>query len=156
MIGDLVRFIDVSRFEIIISGRIKQYLSLVGEHLSLDNINNAVADASKAMELEICEFCLHPVEGELRHHWFIGVNDKVDAAQLISEIDKMLCQLNDDYAAVRKYTLLEPRITLVPTKAFYAYLESMGKLGGQNKIPRVMNQEQVEKWKNFLKNAQLD
>ena len=58
MIGDLVQFTDLEKREIMISGRIKQYLSLVGEHLSLDNINVAVQKASEELGLDIPEFCL--------------------------------------------------------------------------------------------------
>ncbi|NCA19529.1 MAG: hypothetical protein EBS86_00100 [Crocinitomicaceae bacterium] len=64
--------------------------------------------------------------------------------------DTKLCELNDDYAYVRKYNLKTPIIKIVPTHFFYDFLESLGKSGGQNKMPRVLNTEQSQKWNAFI------
>jgi len=151
MIGDLVRFVDKERFEIIITGRIKQFVSLVGEHLSLGNINTAINETGKDYNTDFTEFCLFAHETELRHYWFIGA-DKVglDSKEVMSRLDKKICELNDDYASSRKYNLKDPVLKIIPTKAFYGYLESIGKLGAQNKFPRVMIPTQAEKWLNYL------
>jgi hypothetical protein len=58
--------------------------------------------------------------------------------------------INDDYAYVRKYNLGTPTFQIIPTHLFYGFLESLGKLGAQNKMPRVLNQEQAKKWLEFL------
>ena len=76
--------------------------------------------------------------------------DKIKEVQLINEIDKELSLLNDDYAYVRNYNLGKPSLTIVPTSTFYGYLESLGKLGAQNKMPRVLNKTQAEKWLAFI------
>jgi hypothetical protein len=65
-------------------------------------------------------------------------------------MDKELSLINDDYAYVRKYNLGKPTLTVVPTSTFYGYLESLGKLGAQNKMPRVLNKVQAEKWTQFI------
>jgi hypothetical protein len=65
-------------------------------------------------------------------------------------MDKQLCLVNDDYAYVRKYNLGKPTLTIVPTATFYGFLESLGKLGAQNKMPRVLNKNQAEKWLAFI------
>jgi hypothetical protein len=70
-------------------------------------------------------------------------------------IDKELCGLNDDYAAVRKYSLKDPSITLLPVDTFYDFMTFIGKAGSQNKVPRVMNTHQKELWIKFLENRQL-
>jgi hypothetical protein len=151
MIGDLVRFIDKDRFELIITGRIKQFVSLVGEHLSLDNINHAVDAAGKELGMEFMEFCLFAHEEELRHYWFIGSDESMDASVAMKKIDQNISELNDDYASSRKYNLKDPVLTFIPTKVFYGFLESIGKLGAQNKFPRVLNPDQTKLWLTFLK-----
>jgi hypothetical protein len=153
MIGDLVQFVNVDEREIRITGRIKQFLSLVGEHLSLDNINAAIHYSSIELGIEIPEFSLFADTENQRHVWYIGTNDQVDNAQLLHVIDKRLCELNDDYAAVRKYSLKSPKIECVPVHRFYAFMDLIGKSGSQNKVPRVMNDTQSKQWLKF--NAQF-
>lgn len=150
MIGDLVRLIDREKNEIVITGRIKQFLSLVGEHLSLDNINMAVLASSKELNLEIREFSILPLHDQLKHRWFLGIDKAVDADLVMQRIDEHLCRLNDDYAAVRKYSLGNPEVYVIPTDKFYEFLDSKGKAGSQSKFPRVMNKEQKEEWMSFI------
>jgi hypothetical protein len=153
MIGDLVRFVDKERFEIIITGRIKQFVSLVGEHLSLDNINTAIHLIGKEENTNFTEFCLFAHEKELRHFWFIGVdNEEHDSTEVMQRLDKKISEINDDYASSRKYNLKQPILKIISTQAFYGFLESIGKLGAQNKFPRVLNNDQTEKWLNYLEN----
>ena len=77
--------------------------------------------------------------------------DETTAKRLLALASK----LNDDYAAVRKYTLKDPTIKILDPKEFYGFMESIGKAGSQNKFPRVMNESQSEKWLNYLKDRQL-
>jgi hypothetical protein len=155
MIGDLVRFADVEEREVILTGRIKQFLSLCGEHLSLDNINEAIVSTAEKMKIEISEFCIYPETEHQRHSWFIGVTGKVDNKKLLGNIDKKLKELNDDYASARKYTLKDPEITLLQPEHFYGFMDSIGKSGSQNKFPRVMNTKQSQLWLNYLKETNL-
>ncbi len=150
LIGDLVRFVDLEAHEIIISGRIKQFLSLCGEHLSLDNINQALMKVAHSKGVAISEYTLFADEDQQLHHWFVGSDVPFDTNLIMEEIDKELSLLNDDYAYVRNYNLGKPSLTIVPTSTFYGYLESLGKLGAQNKMPRVLNKVQAEKWLAFI------
>jgi len=150
MIGDLVRFVDVEEREIIISGRIKQFLSLCGEHLSLDNINSAIQKVSVEEKFQIQEFSLFAHIENQRHHWFIGTQDEIDADRIMEKIDKELCAINDDYAATRKYNLRDPLLKVLPTSVFYEFMDSIGKSGSQNKIPRVMSETQSKVWMEYL------
>jgi len=150
LIGDLVRFVDLEAQEIIISGRIKQFLSLCGEHLSLDNINQALMNVAFSQGVAISEYTLFADEDKQLHHWFVGSDVPFDSDQIMEEMDKELCIINDDYAYVRKYNLGKPTLTIVPTSTFYGFLESLGKLGAQNKMPRVLNKNQAEKWIEFV------
>ena len=150
MIGDLVRFIDVEERELKITGRIKQFLSLCGEHLSLDNINSAIESVCRGLQIEAPEFCLFADHDQQRHCWFIGSDDAFDEQDLMDRIDRKLCELNDDYAAVRKYSLNKPVLRHYKTEVFYRFLHAIGKAGSQNKFPRVLNTQQSEKWIAFL------
>jgi hypothetical protein len=150
MLGDLVRFTNVAEREIKITGRIKQFLSLCGEHLSLDNIATAIQTVAQSKNIEITEYCLFAETEQQRHSWFFGTNNQLAASELISAVDKELGLLNDDYLAVRKHTLKAPVAQILPVETFYEFMESIGKAGAQNKVPRVMNVAQTEKWLAFL------
>lgn len=157
MIGDLVQFTDVEKREIKITGRIKQYLSLVGEHLSLDNINVAIQRASEELQIDIPEFCLFADTALQCHRWYFGSSVKIDGKLLMQTVDRILGELNDDYRAVRKYgTLREPIPTCTQINVFYRFMEVKGKLGSQNKFPRVMNQHQSKEWTLFIDKMQSE
>ena len=91
-------------------------------------------------------------ESLFAHHWFVGTDDKVDQKQLKEKIDEHLKALNDDYAVERSAALKEIFVDVIPVKTFYEWMESKGKVGGQNKFPRVMKNAQLEDWKSFLQN----
>ncbi|OGS78569.1 MAG: hypothetical protein A3D31_14755 [Candidatus Fluviicola riflensis] len=151
MIGDLVQFTDVEQREIKISGRIKQYLSLVGEHLSLDNINVAVQKASEELGIDIPEFCLFADTEKQCHRWYFGSSEILDGDKVMKTVDRILGELNDDYRAVRNYkTLNDPIVNCTSMKIFYDFMEAKGKLGSQNKFPRVMNKHQSTEWLLFI------
>src|SRR5882762_2282492 len=92
MIGDTVRFVDKERCEIIITGRTKHFLSLVGEHLSVDNMNKAVQLASDELNISIPEFTVAGVPHGtfFAHQWFVASDDKVDTEKLKLTIDAKL------------------------------------------------------------------
>ncbi|MFT4661499.1 MAG: hypothetical protein ACI8XB_001776 [Patiriisocius sp.] len=150
MIGDLVQFTNVEQREIILTGRIKQYLSLCGEHLSLDNINQALSFVSKKLKIEFTEFTIYVNEENMNHHWFLGTNSEVDTEKIIAEIDQKLFEINDDYKCARSINLQNPVLTVLPVEKFYLFLESKGKLGAQIKFPRVLNKEQSIEWLAFI------
>ena len=150
LIGDLVQFLDIKKYEIIITGRIKEYLSLAGEHLSLDNINKALVTVNKLLNVEISEFCVIADEKEQRHVWYIGSNMIVDKFDYIDKFDEELKALNDDYSSCRKHNLKAPKIEVVEPDLFYLFLEEIGKSGSQHKFPRVLNKDQGKQWKLFL------
>lgn len=153
LIGDLVRFTNVDAYEIKITGRIKQFLSLCGEHLSLDNINQALMSVSKELNIGISEYTIYADSLNSQHRWFVGSQNSIDEKVFAKRMDEKLSELNDDYAYVRKYNLAMPCFQFLPTQKFYDFLESIGKLGAQNKMPRVLNKAQSEKWLNFIKNV---
>lgn len=150
MLGDLVRFTNVEEREIKITGRIKQFLSLCGEHLSLDNIAIAIQNAATTLNVQITEYCLFAETDLQRHSWYFGTSKPVEATELMLLVDNELGLLNDDYLAVRKHTLNTPIAQTLPVETFYKFMDTIGKAGAQNKVPRVMNAEQTKKWLAFL------
>ncbi len=150
LIGDLVQFTDIENREIILSGRIKQFLSLCGEHLSLDNINTAIDRVCKSDGIEITEFTILAKEEDLTHHWYLGMDSSLDEKTIMQKIDGIICELNDDYRSCRKLNLKTPIVTAVPAEKFYQYMESIGKFGSQYKFPRVMNKNQQKSWIDFI------
>ena len=153
LIGDTVRFVDLERKEVIITGRTKHFLSLVGEHLSVENMNRAVQLTSEELNICIPEFAVvgFPYENLFAHKWYVACNDKVDPNVVIKKIDQHLCELNDDYAVERTSALKEIFIEKLPEDAFLKFMESKGKLGSQHKFPRVLKGKVLEEWNTFLK-----
>ncbi len=153
LIGDVVRFTSKEHAEIIITGRTKHFLSLVGEHLSVDNMNKAVEQLSREFNMEIPEFTVAgiPFEGTFAHKWFLGTNGNTDKNLLKQKLDATLKELNDDYEVERRSALKEVFVETVPVEKFYQFMNDKGKLGGQNKFPRVMKASQLAEWETFLK-----
>ena len=151
LIGDLIRFTDVEEHEVIISGRIRQFLSLCGEHLSLENINQGLIQTGNKFKVQFSEFTIYANIEKQCHSWFLGTSEEVAASEEVMHyLDQCLCELNDDYKSARKYSLNEPLIEIMKPEIFYDYMESIGKMGSQNKMPRVLNTEQAKQWLDYL------
>ena len=152
LIGDTVRFVHKENCEIIITGRTKHFLSLVGEHLSVDNMNRAIQVAAEKLNISIPEFTVagEPSGSFFAHHWYVATNDPVDPGVLGKLIDDTLKELNDDYAVERKSALKEVRLDVLSEKRFLDFMQSQGKVGGQHKFPRVLKGTMLEKWQAFL------
>jgi hypothetical protein len=153
LIGDTVRFTDKERCEIIITGRTKHFLSLVGEHLSVDNMNKAIQLASEELNISIPEFTVtgEPYGNFFAHRWYIACDDCVNTEKLKIVIDNKLKHLNDDYAVERKSALKEVFVDVLPEQQFMDFMTAKGKMGGQHKFPRVLKGKMLEDWKSFLK-----
>jgi hypothetical protein len=152
LIGDVVKFTSVSRYEIVITGRTKLFLSLCGEHLSQDNMNRAIEIVSHELNINVKEFTVAGINYEtlFAHHWYIGTDDKVDIVQLRKRIDEVLKELNDDYRVERIAALKEVIVEVLPSHVFYDYMQSMGKIGGAFKFPRVLKSKKLTDWENYL------
>ena len=151
-IGDTVRLFDKERNEIVITGRTKHFLSLVGEHLSVDNMNKAIELASNQLNIIIPEFTVAGVpDGNFfGHQWYVGCDDQVNEIDLAKLIDEKLKELNDDYEVERKHALKSVAVKVLPEHVFLDFLNHKGKVGGQHKFPRVLKGKMLEDWKDFL------
>jgi hypothetical protein len=154
LIGDTIRFVSKAGSEIVITGRTKHFLSLCGEHLSVDNMNKAIEMASEELGISIREFTVAGVSHDtlFAHHWYVGTDDAVAPDQLRDRIDARLKELNDDYAVERRHALEEIEVTVLPAATFYDWMKSKGKLGGQHKFPRVLRKNLIADWEAFLAN----
>jgi hypothetical protein len=152
-IGDTVKMVDKARSEIIITGRTKHFLSLVGEHLSVDNMNKAIEMVSEELNISIPEFTVAgiPYGNFFAHHWFVATDDNVNAATLAALIDNKLKELNDDYEVERKHALKDVIVDVMPEQRFMDFMKAKGKEGGQHKFPRVLKGKMLEDWQKFLR-----
>jgi hypothetical protein len=158
LIGDVIKFVSKRENEIVITGRTKHFLSLCGEHLSVDNMNKAIELVSQELNIAIKEFTVAGINYDslFAHQWYIGTDDDVDETLLRDKIDEKLNQLNDDYRVERSAALKEVFIKVLPTDAFYKWMKLKGKEGGQNKFPRVLKKTQLQEWEEFMKNYESE
>jgi len=153
LIGDTIKFTDKARCEIAITGRTKHFLSLVGEHLSVDNMNKAIQMVSDEMNVCIPEYTVvgKPFGNFFAHHWYVASDDQINTEVMRLKIDEKLKEINDDYAVERKSALREIFLDVLPEDMFMEFMRLKGKIGGQHKFPRVLKGRMLEDWNKFLK-----
>ena len=152
LIGDTIKFTSLKDFEIVITGRTKHFLSLCGEHLSVDNMTKAVQLTAKELNISVNEYTVQGIRYEslFAHQWYIGCDQSVDNKVFAQKLDANICSLNDDYAVERKEALRNVLVEIVPTQTFYSWMKLNGREGSQNKFPRVLKKEQFVEWESFV------
>ncbi len=155
LIGDTIKFTNKKNASIIITGRTKHFLSLCGEHLSVDNMNKAIELAAEKFQTDFREFTIlgKKTNSNFCHHWYIGTDSIITDNELVTFLDNTIKSLNDDYIVERQHALKEIKLTVLPLNSFYEFMELKNKTGGQNKFPRVIKkQEQIAEWEQFVEN----
>lgn len=148
-IGDVVRFIDKNPYRILVSGRTKHFTSAFGEHVIAYEVEEALKATVEKFPAQITEFHLapqvNPAEGLPYHQWFIEFEKEPENFEVFkSELDLQLRQRNTYYDDLISGSILQPLvITRLKKNAFQDYAKSQGKLGGQNKIPRLANDRKI-------------
>jgi len=157
LIGDTIKFVDLDRHEVVITGRTKHFLSLVGEHLSVENMNRAIERVSEELNISIPEYTVvgFPYQTFFAHRWYIATNDNPDKEKLKKRLDQTLRDLNDDYATERDSALKEVFIEVLPEEKFLEFMKLKGKLGSQHKFPRVMKGKMLDDWNSFLSTGKV-
>lgn len=157
LIGDTVQFTDKKKAEIIITGRTKHYLSICGEHLTVDNMNQGIQAVEEALGASIPEFTVAAVRhgNFFAHKWYIGCDPIIDALQVKKVLDEALKAVNADYATERSTVLKDVMVEVIAPACFYQWQEDHGKMGGQNKFPRVMKRDQFREWVAFVEDGWL-
>lgn len=149
-IGDMVRFVSLKPYRIVVSGRIKHFTSAFGEHVIAEEVEKAIAYACEKTGIEVVEFHLAPqiesINGELPfHEWAIEFKEEgVDYKSFAFHLNQKMVELNSYYKDLLEGKMLQAlKITPVPQNGFQHYMKSRGKLGGQNKLPRLANDRKL-------------
>ena len=148
-IGDTVQFTSLKPYRVIVSGRIKHYISAFGEHVIGKEVEEALKVAMKNTNVRVNEFTvapqITPKEGLPYHEWFIEFeNEPENMDEFISKIENSMRKQNVYYDDLIAGNVLRKLvITKVSKNGFQEYMKSIGKLGGQNKIPRLSNDRNI-------------
>ncbi|WP_031426870.1 GH3 auxin-responsive promoter family protein [Flavimarina sp. Hel_I_48] len=148
-VGDTIQFTSNSPYRIIVTGRIKHFISAFGEHVIGNEVERAIALAGAGFDAEVTEFSvapqINPVEGLPYHEWFIEFEKEPKNLNAFAEaIDNALQDQNSYYKDLITGKVLQTlKISLVKRGGFNDYMRSQGKLGGQNKLPRLANDRKI-------------
>ncbi|MDB5271768.1 MAG: hypothetical protein JWO58_135 [Chitinophagaceae bacterium] len=146
-IGDTVRFVSVAPYRIRITGRTKHFINVFGEELVIENAETALSKACLETDSLISNFTAGPIffgtdKQKGGHEWIIEFTKQPKDLELFAKVlDEQLRALNSDYDAKRykDMALLLPKVHAAPEDTFYQWMKKRGKLGGQNKVPRLSN-----------------
>src|SRR5690606_2846542 len=148
-IGDTIQFTSTKPYKVIVSGRIKHFISAFGEHVIGKEVEQAMQEATANTDIRVTEFTvapqINPENGLPYHEWFIEFeNEPENLLVLAKEIDASLQKQNSYYLDLIQGHVLQPlKITKVKKNGFQNYMKSIGKLGGQNKMPRLSNDRRI-------------
>ena len=148
-IGDTIEFTSLRPYRVIVSGRIKHFISAFGEHIIGKEVEQALKDACENTKISVNEFTvapqINPNSGLPYHEWFIEFeNEPEDEESFIEALEDSLQQQNSYYFDLITGKVLRPlKITRIKKEGFQIYMKSIGKLGGQNKIPRLSNDRKI-------------
>jgi len=148
-VGDTVEFTSINPYRVIVSGRIKHFISAFGEHVIGKEVEQAMQDAVKGTDTQVSEFTvapeINPESGLPYHEWFIEFEKEPEnIIELQQKIDASLQQQNSYYFDLIDGKILQTlKISIVKKDGFKSYMKSIGKLGGQNKIPRLANDRTI-------------
>lgn len=144
-IGDTVKFVCLDPYRVVVTGRVKHFISAFGEHVIGEEVEQAMLKATQAMDAQVIEFTVAPfiqqAAGKSYHEWLIAFEKQPKDMQAFSALlNQYMCEKNVYYNDLITGNILEPlRITVLNKDAFINYMRSVGKLGGQNKVPRLSN-----------------
>jgi len=148
-LGDTVKFVSTDPYRLVVTGRIKHFISAFGEHVIGEEVEQSLLKAAEKNNIRITEFTVAPFiqqgEGKSYHEWFIEFENKPDNLQAFAQqVDDNLRQRNIYYDDLIRGHILQPlKITAVRKNGFIDYMKSIGKLGGQNKVPRLSNDRTI-------------
>ena len=150
LIGDTVKFTSLNPLKIKVTGRTKQFISAFGEHVIVEEVDSSLKKAiQKFNEIKIVEYTVGPKilsqKGKSHHQWLIEFKNKPkNLSSFENEIDNNLQELNAYYRDLRQDKVLSSlKIKELKRKSFINFMKSIGKLGGQNKVPRLSNDDKL-------------
>ncbi len=152
-IGDTVQFVSKNPYRLVVSGRVKHYISAFGEHVIGKEVEEAMLAVSKKMDIRVVEFHVapqvNPPEGGLPYHeWFVEFDTQpADLEAFAAALDYEMTQQNIYYDDLITGGILQKlKVRPLRRDAFRDYMKSEGKLGGQNKVPRLANDRKIAAW----------
>jgi hypothetical protein len=144
-IGDTIKFISLNPYRIVVTGRVKHYISAFGEHVIGEEVEYSLLQAAEAENVSITEFTVAPKiskdDNKSYHEWFVEFENLPRNLKMFAQkVDEFLRKKNIYYDDLIKGNILQPlKIIPIQKNGFINYMKSVGKLGGQNKVPRLSN-----------------
>ena len=148
-VGDTVKFVSKYPHRVVVTGRIKHYISAFGEHVIAEEVEHAIREAAQLAGAHIAEFTvapnITPAEGHPRHEWYIEFAEEPDNLETFRQaLDAAMCRQNIYYRDLIASGILEKlHIRKLRSSGFHAYLKAQGRLGGQNKPPHLANDRHI-------------
>jgi hypothetical protein len=148
-IGDTIKFVSTNPYRIVVSGRTKHFISAFGEHVIVEEVEAAILQTLAEENIRINEFTVAPFvskdKGKSYHEWFIEFENMPKNMALFSKrLDDVMRTKNVYYDDLIKGNILQKlKVTAVPQDGFKLYMKSIGKLGGQNKVPKLSNDRKI-------------
>lgn len=148
-IGDTIEFLSVDPYLIKVTGRVKHYISAFGEHVIASEVSDALSESCAEYSCNVKEFTVapqvNPKEGLPHHDWFVEFETAPsELTAFAQDLDQRLCLKNSYYADLIRGHILRPLVIQQMKKgAFQRYMKSIGKLGGQNKVPKLSNDRRI-------------
>jgi len=148
-IGDTVKFVSKNPYRIVVTGRVKHFISAFGEHVIAEEVELAMMNAMREINSGVSEFTVapqvNPTEGLPYHEWLVEFSKEPKSmADFAQHIDLILQQKNSYYKDLRAGNILQQlKITSLQKGSFIEYMKTQGKLGGQNKVPRLTNDRKI-------------
>jgi len=148
-LGDTVKFVSVNPYRLVVTGRTKHFISAFGEHVIGEEVEQSLLKAARETNVSITEFTVAPFvsggDGKSYHEWFIEFENRPEnMAEFAKKVDENLRHKNVYYDDLITGNILKPlKLTAVRKNGFIDYMKSVGKLGGQNKVPRLSNDRKI-------------
>lgn len=148
-IGDTVKFVSTNPYRIVVTGRIKHFISAFGEHVIGEEVEQSLLKAAAEENVHVTEFTVAPMieqgEGKSYHEWFIEFENRpADLERFAGKLNDLMRDKNIYYDDLIAGNILKPlKITTMKKNGFIDYMKSIGKLGGQNKVPRLSNDRKI-------------
>ncbi len=148
-IGDTVKFVSINPYRLVVTGRTKHFISAFGEHVIGEEVEYSLMKIANEENIHITEFTVAPYvnegKGKSYHEWFIEFENKPpDISVFTKKLEETLMDKNSYYADLIQGNILKSlKITLIRRNGFIDYMKSVGKLGGQNKVPRLSNDRNI-------------
>ncbi|MGK2862635.1 MAG: GH3 auxin-responsive promoter family protein [Chitinophagaceae bacterium] len=148
-LGDMIKFVSINPYRILVTGRTKHFISAFGEHVISEEVEFSLLKAAEEAHIQITEFTVAPFvsggDGKSYHEWFIEFQNKPNDIEAFAlKIDENLRNKNVYYDDLISGNILKPlKLTAIRKNGFIEYMKSVGKLGGQNKVPRLSNDRKI-------------